>query len=95
MEGSVVIFDADGTLADSLPPHIAFCHAMNEELDAGLQLPADDDIQQCRDLAAAPMDNFLRNAGFCEVDVGRAVERCALSGVNWPIALPLHYALHA
>jgi hypothetical protein len=28
---SLVIFDNDGTLADSLPPHVAFCRRMNEQ----------------------------------------------------------------
>ena len=74
LEGAV-IFDVDGTLADSLPPHVAFCHAMNAELGAGLQLPATSDLAGCRALAAAPMDNFLRRAGFAESDVATAVQR--------------------
>jgi hypothetical protein len=70
-----VVFDCDGTLADSLPPHIAFLHAMNVELGAGLTLPAERDRRGCRELAAAPMDNFLRSAGFTEADVARCVQR--------------------
>ena len=35
---AALIFDADGTLLDSLPPHVDFCHAMNAEL--GLAKPA-------------------------------------------------------
>lgn len=70
-----MIFDCDGTLADSLPPHVAFCRAMNEELGAGLRLPETSDRDGCRRLAAAPMDNFLRRAGFAESDVETAVQR--------------------
>lgn len=70
-----VIFDVDGTLADSLPPHVDFCRTMNEELDAGLQLPEASDLDACRALAAAPMDNFLRRAGFAEREVEIAVQR--------------------
>lgn len=63
-----IIFDADGTLIDSLPPHIDFCHQMNAEFDVGLgaSLPARNDIRACRTVTAAPMDNFFRRAGFPE-----------------------------
>lgn len=59
-----VIFDNDGTLADSFPPHVAFCRAMNESLGLGLQLPSLDDLPGCRSLAAAPMSEFMLKAGF-------------------------------
>jgi phosphoglycolate phosphatase-like HAD superfamily hydrolase len=48
---------------------------MNEELNAGLQLPETSNLEACRALAAAPMDNFLRRAGFAESDVNVAVQR--------------------
>ena len=87
LEGAV-IFDVDGTLADSLPPHVAFCHAMNEELGAGLQLPPTSDLAGCRALAAAPMDNFLRRAGFAESDVATAVQRYESSfSEQYPVGL--------
>ena len=73
--GGAVVFDADGTLLDSLPPHVGFCHSMNAELGASLQLPAIDDIAGCRALSAAPMENFLRKAGFSEPHVAAAIKR--------------------
>jgi phosphoglycolate phosphatase len=66
-----VIFDADGTLLDSLPPHVEFCRAMaaqqGDRCAAVLAaLPEAGDLAGCRALSAAPMDNFLRKAGFAE-----------------------------
>ena len=61
---NVVLFDADGTLLDSLPPHIDFCHKMNEELGLGLTLPDRNDISACRSVAAAPMTAFFEQASF-------------------------------
>jgi phosphoglycolate phosphatase-like HAD superfamily hydrolase len=87
LEGAV-IFDADGTLADSLPPHVAFCRMMNEELKAGLLLPETSDLDGCRALAAAPMDNFLRRAGFAGSDVDTAVQRYERSfAEEFPVGL--------
>ena len=87
IEGAV-IFDADGTLADSLPPHVAFCRMMNEELRAGLLLPETSDLDGCRALAAAPMDNFLRRAGFAGGDVDTAVQRYERSFADeFPVGL--------
>ena len=57
---------ADGTLLDSLPRHIEFLHIMNDELDLGLGLPSCTDVPACREIAAAPMSNFFRRAGFPE-----------------------------
>lgn len=69
----IVIFDADGTLLDSLPPHIDFCHTMNEELNLGLMLPARTQVANCRSVAAAPMANFFRSAGFPESSIAQCV----------------------
>ena len=42
-----VIFDADGTLLDSLGPHVDFCHAMNDKYcDGKLPLPPRDQGKQ-------------------------------------------------
>jgi hypothetical protein len=61
-----LLFDADGTLLDSLPPHISFCQTMNDELGLGLQLPNRDDIAACRRVAAAVSGRiFERNAKMC------------------------------
>ena len=59
-----VLFDADGTLLDSLPPHIDFLRTLNDELGTGLELPQRGDVDACRRIAAAPMANFFREAGF-------------------------------
>ena len=48
-----ILFDADGTLLNSLPPHIDFCHKMNDELSLDLPLPSREDIAACRRVAAA------------------------------------------
>ena len=68
-----VVFDADGTLLDSLPPHVEFCRAMaaarpEDESCAvvSASLPASEDLPGMRALSAAPMDNFLRRAGFAD-----------------------------
>ena len=62
--GSVVVFDCDGTLSDSLPPHIEFCRRMSEKFELGIPLPEPHDLKACRRLAAAPMARFLEKAGF-------------------------------
>lgn len=73
-----MLFDADGTLLDSLPPHVAFCAAAaarlgeTDELVDGLRA-AVEDTGRARALAAAPMDAFLRKAGFAERNVAAAV----------------------
>lgn len=70
----VILFDADGTLIDSLPPHIDFCHKMNSELSLGLSLPDRSDVASCRKIAAAPMANFYRESGFPEGVIDQCVE---------------------
>jgi hypothetical protein len=47
-----VVFDADGTLLDSLPPHIDFCHEMNKQFGTKLELPSTTDLAGCRSLSA-------------------------------------------
>ena len=49
-----VVFDADGTLLNSLPPHVAFCHEMNEKFNANLVLPDyhTPDLLGCRSITA-------------------------------------------
>jgi phosphoglycolate phosphatase-like HAD superfamily hydrolase len=62
---AAIIFDADGTLLDSLLPHIAFCRALAaQHPELGVCVPRADQLNACRALAAAPMHRFLRNAGF-------------------------------
>lgn len=70
-----VVFDADGTLLDSLGPHVAFCRRMSERHTGGaVAVPDPADLEACRALSAAPMDNFLRRAGFDEALVPMLVE---------------------
>jgi phosphoglycolate phosphatase len=71
---SAILFDADGTLVDSLPPHVDFCHAMNVKHGCGLSLPPSSDVARCRCLSAAPMNNFLLKAGFAEALIPTLVE---------------------
>ena len=60
-----LVFDADGTLIDSLPPHVQFVRAMNAEKGFGLaDLPEPDDLEGCRRVASAPMRAFFEKAGF-------------------------------
>ena len=68
-----ILFDADGTLLDSLPPHINFCHTLNKELGLRLSLPLADDVDACRQIAAAPMEAFFRAAGFPEAVIAESV----------------------
>ena len=58
-----IVFDVDGVLVDSLEPHVQFCRDMNEKFKIGLKLPKPGDGKR---IAATPMDNFLRRAGFPE-----------------------------
>lgn len=51
---------------------VDFCHAMNEKLGLDLNLPPRD---AGRSLSAAPMDNFLRKAGFPEEHIPGAPSR--------------------
>lgn len=69
-----ILFDADGTLLDSLPPHVQFVRTMNEELGLGLPLPDPSDVVACRKITAAPMGNFFRAAGFPESTIERCVQ---------------------
>lgn len=62
--GRPIFFDADGTLTDSLAPHVQFCRDLNDKLSLGLNLPNPHDLEACRKIAGTPMSNFLLNAGF-------------------------------
>ena len=55
-------------------PHVDFCHTMNAELMLGLSLPDRDDLSACRRIAAAPMLEFFRQAGFPETSLQTCVE---------------------
>ncbi len=48
MERVALIFDNDGTLVDSLPPHVEFLHRMNSEHQCCLNIPACDDVAGMR-----------------------------------------------
>eukprot|EP00753_Platysulcus_tardus_P003478 PLAT12458.4.p1 GENE.PLAT12458.4~~PLAT12458.4.p1 ORF type:complete len:232 (+),score=90.26 PLAT12458.4:45-740(+) len=61
---SLVVWDVDGTLSDSLGPHMAFVHAMNETHGCGLALPAVGDLKGMRKTQGTPMRQFFINAGF-------------------------------
>jgi len=58
-----IVFDVDGVLVDSLEPHVEFCRDVNKQLKLGLTLPKPGEGKL---VAATPMDNFLRRAGFPE-----------------------------
>ena len=58
-----IVFDVDGVLVDSLEPHVEFCRDMNKQFKLGLKLPKPGGEKL---VAATPMDNFLRRAGFPE-----------------------------
>lgn len=69
-----ILFDADGTLLASLPAHVTFCQTMADELGLNLDLPSPTDLIASRKIAAAPMDNFFRQAGFPEAVIKECVE---------------------
>lgn len=69
-----ILWDADGTLLDSLPPHIDFLHRMSAELGFGLALPERSDLAACRAIAAAPMSAFVARAGFPDSSIARCVD---------------------
>eukprot|EP00750_Incisomonas_marina_P000139 INCI10144.1.p1 GENE.INCI10144.1~~INCI10144.1.p1 ORF type:complete len:441 (+),score=91.75 INCI10144.1:174-1496(+) len=88
-----ILFDADGTLLDSLPPHVDFCHAMNEKYCSGnLNIPP---RTEGRRVHASPMDNFLRRAGFEESLIPTLVEEYeAKFGAEHPvIPFPLAHTM--
>ena len=60
----VVIFDCDGTLTDSLRPHIEFCHSLKAKFNLDIYLPDPTDLDGSRLIAAAPMRKFIEKAGF-------------------------------
>jgi phosphoglycolate phosphatase len=66
-----IVFDVDGVLLDSLAPHVKFCHDMNERFNLGLKLPS---LENGKEIAATPMDNFLRRAGFPEKMIPKLLE---------------------
>ena len=59
-----VLFDADGTLLNSLPAHVEFCRTLNDERGLGLALPLSSDLVASRKITGAPMAQFFLNAGF-------------------------------
>ena len=50
-----VLFDADGTLLNSLPAHVEFCRTLNDERGLGLALPLSSDLVASRKITGAPM----------------------------------------
>jgi len=70
----VRIFDADGTLMDSLRAHILFCRDLNKSRGYGLELPDPEDTVACRRLVATRMDLFFERCGFPTDDIGELVE---------------------
>ena len=69
-----ILFDADGTLLASLPAHVTFCRTLANEIGLNLDLPSPADLIASRKIAAAPMDNFFRKAGFPEATIEDCVE---------------------
>jgi phosphoglycolate phosphatase-like HAD superfamily hydrolase len=69
-----ILFDADGTLLASLPAHVTFCQTLADELGLNLDLPSPADLIASRKIAAAPMDNFFRKAGFPETAIDQCVD---------------------
>ena len=66
---SAIIFDADGTLIDSLAPHVEFCRSLAaRHPELGVVIPPATELTECRALAAAPMARFLERAGFGAAD---------------------------
>lgn len=60
------MFDADGTLIDSVRSHAIFFHDINEMLKLRIGLPDVDDIDAWKSFAASPFRAYLINAGFPE-----------------------------
>lgn len=75
----MVIFDVDGVLADSLPPHRQFCLDMNMKYSCNLLIP--------EDVAANPMDNLLRKAGFEEEIIPTLLEEYQNFSDNYTVEL--------
>jgi len=66
MVTGISVFDADGTLTDTLSAHLRFCNDENEKYKLGIKKVDLLDIEACRAVVGTPMDNFLRAYGFPE-----------------------------
>ena len=75
----LVIFDVDGVLSNSYPPHRQFCEDMNQKYNCGLTIP--------ENVVASPMDNLLRRAGFSEDIIPKLLEEYQNFNDNYEVNL--------
>src|SRR3989344_3202595 len=65
------VFDADGTLTDSVPAYIKFCNDQNEKGRFGLKAIDTKDHEAVRNVIGLTLDGLFRNYGFPESEVTR------------------------
>lgn len=72
---SVILFDVDGVLLDSLAPHLQICEDQNIEYQLGLSIPSVSEFRQLiRDgVTISPMKHFYKAVGFNDKDGERAL----------------------
>lgn len=63
---SLVIFDADGVLLDSLNPHLQICKDKSEEYGLGLAIPSSNEFRIIvrNGIKISPMLHFFKAVGF-------------------------------
>ncbi len=75
MRNTAIIFDADGVLLDSLPPHLQICRDKNIEFGLGLEIPDEARFKQMvrAGMKVSPMIDFFKAVGFPELYANLAV----------------------
>lgn len=73
---SLVIFDVDGVLLDSLAPHLRICRDLNDEYSLGLSIPGMDEFRRmvAHGIKVSPMEDFFKAVGFTEDQAKKADE---------------------
>jgi phosphoglycolate phosphatase-like HAD superfamily hydrolase len=73
---SLVLFDADGVLLDSLAPHLAICRDISDRFALSLDIPSATELKRRvqAGVAISPMPEFFRAMGFPEARIEEADE---------------------
>jgi len=73
-----VVFDADGVLLDSLPPHLQICRDLAQEYEINVTIPSEGTFKSNyvrKGIKISPMDDFFRAVGFIEKLIAGSVDR--------------------
>ena len=72
---SIVLFDADGVLLDSLVSHLKICEDLSRKYGLRLSIPSAGDFKEMvrRNVPISPMKYFFKALGFPEEYIERAI----------------------